>query len=98
MFGESQRFLARSARSLVAMLLVLYLPMITDMKQISSELAEIVQPIGVSNLEHDDAPVVEGSNGTTVDPTALGNLLACLYRLLIAVAYSTFVQIGHMST
>jgi len=53
--------------------------MVTDMKPSQLlELAEIVQPIGVSNLEHDEAPVVEGSSGTTVDATALGKLVGML--------------------
>ena len=61
------------------MLLVCCSSMITDMNPNQLlELVEIVQPIGVSNLEHDEAPVVEGSSGTTVDPTALGKLVGML--------------------
>jgi len=67
------------ARSLVSNASSLLSSMITDMNPNQLlELVEIVQPIGVSNLEHDEAPVVEGSSGTTVDPTALGKLVGML--------------------
>ena len=67
------------ARSLVSNASSLLSSMVTDMKPSQLlELAEIVQPIGVSNLEHDEAPVVEGSSGTTVDATALGKLVGML--------------------
>lgn len=67
------------ARSLVSNASSLLSSMITDMKPNQLlELAEIVQPIGVSNLERDEAPVVEGSSGTTVDATALGKLVGML--------------------
>lgn len=67
------------ARSLVSNASGLLSSMITDMKPNQLlELAEIVQPIGISNLAHDDAPVVEGTNGTTIDVTALGKLVGML--------------------
>ena len=51
------------ARSLVSNASSLLSSMITDMNPNQLlELVEIVQPIGVSNLEHDEAPVVEGSS------------------------------------
>lgn len=67
------------ARSLVSNASDLLSSMVTDMKPNQLlELAEIVQPIGISNLEHVDAPVVEGSNGPAIDTTALGKLVGIL--------------------
>ena len=67
------------ARSLVSNASSLLASIISDMKPSQLlDLAETIQPIGISNLGHIDAPVTEGSNGPIVDSVALGKAIGML--------------------